>query len=576
LSSLHAAAPDMNDPDPSSPSPERGHGRPLAAAAVAPLGDLSAGALRVLVEELRLRQAEMELQNAQLRVTQSALDATREHYFKLYDLAPVAYCTVTAHGLIQQVNQFAARMLGQEREALVDLPLARFIAPEDQNLFERQCSEHLEVGAHRTCEMRLLGSSGEPAWVDMDATSTRDENGELLWRIVMIDTTMRRHAAQLREKQEAAEAERRAMSRFLAAASHDLRQPTHAMGLLIDQLKQLPGSPKSHVLVSRLDASVRTLEHMLNALLDLSRLDADSVQVQPAPVPFARLVEQFRPLFPGEGLRDGVRLKFRPSHLWLQTDLALLQRVLHNLVGNALRFTPQGTVLMACRPAHNGTHARIEVRDSGIGIAPEHLPHIYEAFYQADNPERDRSKGLGLGLSIARRTCELLGHPLEARSAPGWGSRFSVTVPLAPPQPALAEEAPAVAWDLSQEPLVGLRALIIEDDAMASDALFDLLKTWKSIPHVAEGVESARVLVAQGLVPDVIVSDHRLRGDENGIDAIIDLREFACRPIPACLITGDMDKAVAERARRLGISLLYKPARPAALRELILSIIGQR
>ena len=565
----------MNDPDPSSPPPGGAPQRPQTAALV-PLADLAAGALRLLVEELRLKQVELETQNEQLRLTQAALDATREHYFKLYDQAPVAYCTVDAQGVIQQVNQFAARLFGQEIEALVGVPLTRFIAPEDKDDFERQWRQRLDVGEHRACEMRLLGPSSEPAWVEMDATASRDEDGERLLHIVMNDITLRRQAAMSREKHEAAEAERRAMSRFLAAASHDLRQPTHAMGLLIDQLKQLPGSPKGHVLVSRLDASVRTLEHMLNALLDLSRLDSDSVQVHAAPVPYARLVEQLRPLFPAEGIRDGVRLKFRPSHLWLETDLALLQRVLHNLVGNALRFTPRGTVLMACRPVRRGTHARIEVRDSGIGIAAEHLPRIYEEFFQADNPERDRSKGLGLGLSIARRTCELLGHPLEVQSAPGWGSCFSVTVPLAPPQPALAEEAPAVAWDLTQAPLVGLRALIIEDDAMASDALFDLLKTWKSIPHVAEGLDTARALVAQGLVPDVIVSDHRLRGDTNGIDAVIALRKLTGRPIPACLVTGDMDKAVAERARSLGISLLYKPARPATLRELIMSIVGPR
>ncbi len=563
----------MNDPDP--PCPPPAPSQPPTAAPVA-LSELAEGALRSLVKELRFKQVVLEAQNEQLRITQSALDATREHYFKLYDQAPVAYCTVDAQGVIQQVNQFAARLLGQEREALVGLPLARFVAAEDRDEFEGKWRQRLDVGEHRSCEMRLLGPASEPVWVELDATATREEDGEVLLQIVMSDITLRRQAAMSREKHEAAEAERRAMSRFLAAASHDLRQPTHAMGLLIDQLKQLPGSPKGHVLVSRLDASVRTLEHMLNALLDLSRLDSDFVQVQAIPVPYARLVERLRHLFPGEGIRDGVRLKFRPSHLWLQTDMALLQRVLHNLVSNALRFTPKGTVLLACRPARNGTHARIEVRDSGIGIAAEHLPHIYEEFFQVDNPERDRSQGLGLGLSIAWRTCGLLGHPLEVCSAPGFGSCFSVTVPLAPPQPALDEETPAVVWDLTQAPLVGLHALIIEDDAMASDALFDLFKTWKSVPHAAEGIETARALVAQGLVPDVIVSDHRLRGDENGIDAVIALRELTGRHIPGCLVTGDMDKAVAERARKLGISLLYKPARPAALRELILSIVGQR
>jgi len=566
----------MNDPKLDRLPPAAvGAGR-MTAATIAAVDDLPAGALRLLVQELRLHQIELEMQNEELRITQAALDATREHYFNLYDRAPVAYCTVNASGRIQQVNHFAAKLLCGEPALLVGMPLARFIAPEDQDHFHRQCRQHLAEEDHPSSEMRLLNPKGERMWVEMGATTATDDLGEPLLRIVLIDITLRRQAAQLREKQEAAEAERRAMSRFLSAASHDLRQPTHAMGLLIDQLKQLPGTPQNHVLVSRLDASVRTLEHMLNALLDLSRLDADFVQVQSAAVPFARLVEQLRPLFPGEGIRSGVRLKFRPSHAWLNTDIALLQRVLHNLIGNALRFTLQGTVLVACRPMTNGTHVRIEVRDSGIGIAPEHVPLIFDEFFQVDNPERDRSKGLGLGLSIAKRTCDLLGHPLTVRSAPGWGSCFSVTVPLAPPQPALADEPPPNARDLSQEPLVGLQALIIEDDAMACDALFDLLKTWKSIPHAAEGIEAARALVAEGLIPDYIVSDHRLRGHENGIDAVLALRELIGRHIPACLITGDMDKAVAERAKSLGIALLYKPARPTALRELVLSIITPR
>lgn len=566
----------MSTPDPDQPPPaDDGAGR-LTAAMVSAVDTLPAGALRLLIQELRLHQIELEMQNEELRITQAALDATRAHYFDLYDGAPVAYCTLNAEGLIQQVNHFAAKLLCAEPAELVGMPLARFIAPEDQDHFHRQCRLHLTKGDHRTCEMRLLDRAGERVWVEMGATAAADEVGEPHLRIVMTDITLRRQASQLREKQEAAEAERRAMSRFLSAASHDLRQPTHAMGLLIDQLKQLPGTPQNHVLVGRLDASVRTLEHMLNALLDLSRLDPDFVQVQAAAVPFARLVEQLRPLFPGEGIRSGVRLKFRPSHAWLQTDLALLQRVLHNLVGNALRFTPQGTVLVACRPTKNGTHARIEVRDSGIGIAPEKLPHVFEEFFQIDNPERDRSKGLGLGLSIVRRTCDLLGHPLSVQSAPGWGSCFSVTVPLAPPQPALHEEPPSCVRDLTQEPLVGLQALIIEDDAMACDALFDLLKSWKSVPYAAEGLETARALIAKGLLPDYIVSDHRLRGHENGIDAVLALRELTGRPIPACLITGDMDKAVAERARGLGIALLYKPARPAALRETVLSILAPR
>lgn len=563
----------MDDPDPSRPQPSQARARVAAAAALEPLDDLPPGALRLLVQELRLHQIELEMQNEELRATQAALDATREHYFDLYDMAPVAYCTVNDRGLIQQVNLFAANLLGMERGELADVPLTRFIAREDQDQFYLLCRQLMASdGEPRSCEMRIVNRAGERVWVEMGAMMTSGEGDRRLVRIILMDITMRKQAAHLREQQETAEAERRAMSRFLSSASHDLRQPTHAMGLLIDQLKQLPGTPQSHVLVSRLDASVRTLEHMLNALLDLSRLDPAFVQVAPEPVPFSRLVEQLRPLFPAEGLRSGVRLRFRPSHAWLLTDPALLQRALHNLIGNALRYTQQGTVLVCCRPERDGRHARIEVRDSGIGIAQEHHQAVFEEFFQLDNPERDRAKGLGLGLSIVKRTCALLGHPVALHSAPARGSRFTVTVPLVPAQPAIAEEFPVCVPDVSHEPLAGLHVLVIEDDAMACDALFDLIKTWKSIPHAAEGVEAARALIADGMEPDLIVSDYRLRGLENGIDTVLALRELVGWPVPACLITGDMDKAVAERARHVGVPLLYKPARPSALRELLLSI----
>ncbi|MCW5652422.1 ATP-binding protein [Hydrogenophaga sp.] len=538
-----------------------------------PLDALPPGALMLLVQEMRLHQIELEMQNEELRVTHAALDATREHYFDLYDLAPVAYFTVDGRGCIQQVNQVAANLLGLGFDELEDEPLSRFIFGEDYELFAAQQRELQEQGGMLRCEMRIVNSCGETIWVEMGAALQHDEDDQPRQRVVLIDITARRMAAQLRQQQERAEAERRAMSRFLSAASHDLRQPTHAMGLLIDQLKQLPGTPQTHVLVGRLDASVRTLEHMLNALLDLSRLEPDYVQASPTALPFARLVDQLRPLFPAEGIPTGVRLKFRPSHTWLFSDPALLQRALHNLIGNALRFTPRGTVLVCCRPLREGTHARIEVRDSGIGIAPHHHEAVFDEFFQVDNPERDRSKGLGLGLNIAKRSCELLGHPITLRSCLGHGSCFAITVPTAPMPHEMADQAlPMAAWDVSQEPLTGLRILVIEDDAMACDALFDFIKTWKAIPQAAEGLEAARAQFAEGRIPDLIVSDYRLRGAENGIDTVLTLRELAGRDLPAVLITGDTDRAVAERARAAGMVLLYKPARPTALREALLSL----
>lgn len=371
----------------------------------------------------------------------------------------------------------------------------------------------------------------------------------------------------LREKKEEAETATRAKSRFLAAASHDLRQPMHALGLFVARLAQLPHDAPTTHLIGNLDASVQALQELLDGLLDVSRLEAQAVQVQLRPFPLADLFEQLRASLALTAQQKGLRLRVRPTQVWVLSDSALLHRVLLNLLSNALRYTQTGGVLLACRSGADGQHVRIEVWDSGIGIAPEHQSAVFKEFYQIGNSERDRNKGQGLGLSIVERSAQLLGYPLQMHSSLGRGTRFSLCVPVAPPGVALERRSPLRPRNF--EDIAGLRVLVIEDDQLVREALVSLLDSWRVEVAVAEGLAMALALLKSGVAPEVIVADYRLRDGENGIEVIHQLRAAAGQPIPACLISGDTDATLMQAAALASLTLLQKPVRPAKLRSLL-------
>ena len=253
------------------------------------------------------------------------------------------------------------------------------------------------------------------------------------------------------------------------------------------------------------------------------------------------------------------------------SDPTLLYRILLNLMTNALRYTCEGGVLLACRLVEDGQQVRIEVWDSGIGIDPEHQQSIFKEFYQVDNAERDRGKGLGLGLNIVERTAQLLGHRLQLDSRLGVGTRFSVQVPLAPLGAAMDQRSPQRA--VTYDNLAGLTVLVVEDDSMAREALVSLLESWGCVVGSADGLASARWQLEQGLVPDVIVSDYHLGNGETGIELLRQLAAVSGRTVAACLMSGDTDPALMQLARQAGFTLLHKPVRPAKLRSLIRRLV---
>lgn len=379
---------------------------------------------------------------------------------------------------------------------------------------------------------------------------------------------------ELRKKKEEAENATLAKSRFLAAASHDLRQPTHALGMFVARLAQLPHDAQTCKLIENLEASVQAMQDLLNGLLDVSRLDAQSVQVRAQPIALDDLFDQLRSGLGMTANDKGLRLKIRPTTVWVMSDPTLLYRILLNLVSNALRYTQKGGVLVACRVRRDAEIARIEVWDTGMGIAPEHHELIFKEFFQVENPERDRRKGLGLGLNIVHRTASLLGHRLQFNSSLGHGTRFIIDIALAPV--GANGRKNALTGPGQNDELFGLRILVLEDDSLSREALATLLESWAATVDRVENLPAALALVKTGPIPDVIVSDYRLPDGVNGMDAIAQIRVAAGSDIAACLISGDTDPGLMLAARDAGLTLLHKPVRPAKLRSFLRRLVVRR
>jgi two-component system, sensor histidine kinase len=361
-----------------------------------------------------------------------------------------------------------------------------------------------------------------------------------------------------------------AKSRFLAAASHDLRQPAHALGLFVAALRERPLDTQSLQLVEHLDGAVQSLDGLFASLLDISRLDAGVVQCRPEPFAIQALLTRVGRDHEADAVAKGIGLRLRTSSATVSTDPVLLERVVRNLVSNAVRYTRQGRVLVGCR--RRGACLSLEVWDSGPGIPADQQERIFEEFYQLDNPERDRAKGLGLGLAIVRRLCGLLDVTLTLHSRPGAGSVFKVSVPLA------FEPPPAERVDAS--PSVGAmrRGLIfvVDDEAAIQQAMHSLLTSWgHDVLATGSGDEMlVRIATCAGR-PDLIICDYRLRGGANGIAVIERLRSEYNAEIPALLITGDTAPDRLKEARASGLLLLHKPVPNGRLRAAIGNLMSR-
>ena len=370
--------------------------------------------------------------------------------------------------------------------------------------------------------------------------------------------------AELRARKDEAERANLAKSRFLAAASHDLRQPLHALGLFLSELTQQPLDERSRQITGRLTASTEAMEGLLDSLLDISRLDAGVLTPEPSVFDMHAKLEHIVAGQTSAAAARGLDLRLRCQPCWAVSDPLLFERIVANLVGNAIRYTPQGRVLVTCR--RRGERLRVEVRDSGPGIAADDQEVIFQEFVQLGNAERARDKGLGLGLAIVRRLVDLLGHHLELRSALGRGSVFAVELPAAPPP----EPVPGDREGLALGHFDGLQVLLAEDDALALGAMSSLLASWGCDVTAAHTADELLDALASGNAPDILITDLRLGGATDGLALIAAVRSQPGRAeLPAVLISGDTAPDSLARIQAAGVQMLHKPVRPARLRALM-------
>jgi signal transduction histidine kinase len=361
-----------------------------------------------------------------------------------------------------------------------------------------------------------------------------------------------------------AEQASRTKTRFFAAASHDLRQPLHAIGLFVDLLTSRARDPDEQRLVGNIQTSVAALEFLFDALLDISKIDAGAIRANVVHFEPRPLIERLRSDFEAEAGAKGLRLHLHDSagDGQVHSDPLLVERILRNLVSNAIRYTERGGVLVALR--RRGDRLHVEVWDTGIGIAADHQEAIFEEFFQLGNPERSQDKGLGLGLSIVRRLCQLLDLPISIRSRPGRGSRFRVSLPLGDAtRPVPAAEPSERSGDFA-----GRLILMVNDDASVREGMTTLLQNWGA--RVAAGAAAAEAQAAAGSDrPDLIICDYRLTDGKLGADIVDALRERFGHAIPAVVLTGTSNAERLADAHARNYHLLLKPVPPGKLRALI-------
>ena len=509
------------------------------------------------------------------RETELCIERAEAHYRAIVDTAVDGMVVIDHTGIIQSFNPAAERMFGHAAAEVIGrnvtvLMQDRDAAVHDGHIWNyRHGSDRNVIGRKRDLEGRR--KDGTVFALELSVAEWSDGR-QRFFTGFMRDITLRRRtdAAIQAARDEAvaarAEAERAvlAKSKFLAAASHDLRQPVQSLfflgSALADGLRGHPMLP----LVGSINQATEALKLLLDGLLDISKLDAGVITPQVTDMPVADLLRRLGAEYAHRAERQGLRLKVVPSDSTVRTDAVLLERILRNLIENALRYTERGRILIGCRRIDLDT-LRIEVRDTGIGFPADQAESIFEEFHRINPGDggdaAEEAQGLGLGLAIVRRLAGLLGHPVSVTSTPGRGSRFSIDVPLVA-SAAAALAAPPVIDDRRGRGL----ALILDDEPVILIGLKLLLESWGYRVLSARNPGDALRQVADDGVPDLIVADYRLGDGVKGPDAIRKLRAATGADIPGIILTGDTTQELLDEVERGGFDLLHKPVASHELR----------
>jgi len=387
--------------------------------------------------------------------------------------------------------------------------------------------------------------------------------------ITFTDITGRKAAGRALESAKMeAEAANAAKSRFLAAASHDLRQPLQTLALLQALLADTVTGEKAQSLVARQTVTLSTVSGVLDTLLDINEIEAGAVQPDVSIFEVGGLLERLRGEFTYHAEAKGVQLRVIACRQHVQSDKRLLEQMVRNLLSNAIKYTPKGRILLGCR--RHGDMLSLEVWDTGIGMENADLAAIFEEYYQVGNAARQRSRGLGLGLSIVKRLGDLLSHTIRVRSRPGSGSVFAIDLPWVPQ---VEMKRPVLPPPKAAGRGSDLRILVVEDDPDVGEMLAALLAGQGHDVATAPDGPAAMESVAQR-TPDLVLADYNLPNGPNGLELARMIRAAADRPVPALILTGDISHATSRAVAEAGCALLSKPAGLPELREAIARLLA--
>ncbi|NLY65470.1 MAG: response regulator, partial [Alcaligenaceae bacterium] len=414
--------------------------------------------------------------------------------------------------------------------------------------------------AHRACRgsFEMLNFNGR--WEQGRERRTRDGGTVAIYTDITAIKEAERREQQARQTAERAN---EAKSRFLAAASHDLRQPLHAIGILASVLRNQLQTDDSHETLSSIESCLQTMNNLFDSLLDISKLDAGVIKPEPRPMILADLLSSVHREFHPYAQSKNLKFRVLPSQDTTVSDPGMLGRILRNLVSNALKYTVTGGVIVGVRMSPSGL--RIEVYDTGIGFHDHQLSDMFAEFKQLDTG-RFKQQGLGLGLSIASRLSDMLGHSLTATSRPGRGSRFTIHVPLYKAMKTIISSDETNIF-INQD-FKNKCVWVVDDDQDILDAMQKLLSGWGC--EVITAASRAQVQASRNKrMPDLLLVDFHLTESLNGLDIIKQIAGMTDRQFSAVVITGDTSPVYLKEIEHLGYSVLHKPLHPMKIRAVI-------
>jgi two-component system CheB/CheR fusion protein len=522
-------------------------------------------------EEMLASKEELQSLNEELTALNSQLQETLRRQRTLSnDLQNVLYSTDVATIFLDldlNIRFFtpASRLLFNVIPSDVGRPLADLSSLAVDGALIADARVVLQTLLPVECEI----TAGSGAWYTRRILPYRTQDDGVEGVVItFVDVTERKQTADaLKAAKAEADKANAAKSHFLAAASHDLRQPLQTMVLLQGLLGATVEGDRAKKLVARLDETLGAVSGMLNTLLDINQIETGSVAAEITTFSMNDLLTLLRDQFTYHAQAQGLTLTVIGCSLWVESDPRLLEQMIRNLLSNALKYTKHGSVLLGCR--RRGDSLSIEVWDTGIGIAETELQAIFEEYRQLDNVARERSHGLGLGLSIVQRLGALLGHDVRVSSRPGKGSMFSIDVPLA------TGDAAPINGPVATVPRVHLAGpldsiLVVEDDPDVLELLATVLQFEGYEMIMASDGVAALELVADGVTrPGLILTDYNLPNGMTGLQVVAKIREMLNTPIPAVVLTGDISTSTFREVALQGCAQLNKPIRLNDLREVV-------